>query len=404
MSRVLIVTHGTAGDIGQLVRLGRGLRERGHDVAVLTHAPYASAAEEAGLQFVALDNAEDYGRHLRRTPELLSMRGPRDLRDFYRRNGLLEQCRFEVEVLRALDDPGDTVILGRYGSAVSMLMAAELTGARTAWIALYPSQLITDQIMTYGVTYGLAPDLAEIRRDLGLPAIDDWDRWLHSADLTLALWPEWFDRAGLPAPPGTVVTGFVPGDQEHAEDVPAEYAALLAPGPVLVTGGTGRMLHHDFYPAAVAVAGGAQRPVVVVTPHRDLLPDRLPAHVGWIPQIPLSAALRHAAAVVHHGGIGTAMRALRTGTPQLILAHGLDRPDNASRLAALGLAEWAPPAAWTGPGPVDDLRRLVGDTGYAARAAAQLADDSTERAVERAVEAIESRSGTPAVRSGGEPA
>jgi len=47
-----------------------------------------------------------------------------------------------------------------------------------------------------------------------------------------------------------------------------------------------------------------------------------------------------AGALLHHGGIGTAVRALRSGTPQVILAHGADRPDNAARLARFGLARW----------------------------------------------------------------
>jgi hypothetical protein len=69
--------------------------------------------------------------------------------------------------------------------------------------------------------------------------------------------------------------------------------------------------------------------------------------VTWFPRLPFRAVLPHVAAVVHHGGIGTLTEALAAGTPQVILAHGADRPDNAERLARRGLASWLPAARWT---------------------------------------------------------
>ena len=39
---------------------------------------------------------------------------------------------------------------------------------------------------------------------------------------------------------------------------------------------------------------------------------------------------------VHHGGIGTAAEALRSGTPQLITPFAWDQFDNGARIASLG--------------------------------------------------------------------
>jgi len=43
------------------------------------------------------------------------------------------------------------------------------------------------------------------------------------------------------------------------------------------------------------------------------------------------------AAIVHHGGIGTCAQGLRAGIPQLVAPVFFDQPDNAARLAALGV-------------------------------------------------------------------
>jgi UDP:flavonoid glycosyltransferase YjiC (YdhE family) len=55
-----------------------------------------------------------------------------------------------------------------------------------------------------------------------------------------------------------------------------------------------------------------------------------------------------AAAVVHHGGIGTTAEALRSGRPQLVLPVGGDQPDNAARLARIGAAVTMPVGDFTG--------------------------------------------------------
>jgi UDP:flavonoid glycosyltransferase YjiC (YdhE family) len=64
-------------------------------------------------------------------------------------------------------------------------------------------------------------------------------------------------------------------------------------------------------------------------------------------------------AVIHHGGIGTLAQALAAGVPQLVLASGFDRPDNATRLQRLGVAEHLPPSCWKPAAAVEALRRLL---------------------------------------------
>jgi rhamnosyltransferase subunit B len=74
------------------------------------------------------------------------------------------------------------------------------------------------------------------------------------------------------------------------------------------------------------------------------VPSALPANVLWLPYVPLRTLLPHAAALVHHGGIGTMAEALRAGVPQLVVPLAYDQFDNGARVERLqagrALAGW----------------------------------------------------------------
>jgi UDP:flavonoid glycosyltransferase YjiC (YdhE family) len=57
--------------------------------------------------------------------------------------------------------------------------------------------------------------------------------------------------------------------------------------------------------------------------------------------------LPRAAALVHHGGIGTMAAAFAAGIPQIVVPFNFDQPDNAARLRALGAGSVIRPAAYT---------------------------------------------------------
>jgi rhamnosyltransferase subunit B len=423
-ARMLLVAHGSDGDVLPFVRLGRVLRERGHEVTLLTHAPYRRRVEAAGLEYVPIDSPEDFARYSADTALLPGGRGTLDWLDFYRRNHLFDQLERECRALAARAVPGRTVLVGRHTSALSALMVRDLLGVPAAWVAVAPIQQLAAGVARHLHQHVLAPGIDEVRLRLGLPPVRDWPAWFHSADLHLGLWPRWFDVAGpasgtslhltgfplpdddltppsarapeRPPPPGpsprrpgradgpgrggTAGSAADPSDAEvpaplsgsplaeadtpRTEPLPAEPAApplALARGTVLVTGGTGRMVHPGFYAAAVAGCRRAGLPVLLVTPHVELVPRPLPPGVAWFPRLPFRTVMPEVGVVLHHGGIGTLTRALAAGTPQVILAHGADRPDNAARLAKEGLARWLPETRWTADEVAGALRAALRD-------------------------------------------
>ncbi|MGI5239044.1 glycosyltransferase [Dactylosporangium sp. CA-139066] len=349
--RFLMVTHGSAGDLLPFLRIGRELAGRGHEIMVLADGSCGAVIERAGLSFVPTSDASPATAYSS-APDLLGAARPAQLREVYLRHGLFEQVRREAEALVRLHRHDETVLVGRHTSAASVLFAAEVLGSTACWVAVSPAQLQVVPLAVGHVETALAEGFNAVRARVGLLPVSDWRAWFGSPDGVLGLWPRWFDVAGTRAPAGVDLAGFVLGDDlspPGGEARPEDTVAVTLPDPsaVLVTGGTGRMLNPAFYSSAIDAVAAAGRPAIVVTPHRDLLARRLPGCVTWLPEAPFALMLPHVAAIVHHGGIGTAVRALRCGTPQVILADGADRPDNARRLAARGLASWLDPARWS---------------------------------------------------------
>jgi UDP:flavonoid glycosyltransferase YjiC (YdhE family) len=78
----------------------------------------------------------------------------------------------------------------------------------------------------------------------------------------------------------------------------------------------------------------------------EQIPQPLPAWIRHYPFVPHSRLLPRAAALVHHGGIGTAFQALAAGIPQLIVPVFLDQPDNGRRFTQLGVAATVHPGSY----------------------------------------------------------
>jgi rhamnosyltransferase subunit B len=375
MTTFLLSTSGTHGDVLPFVELGRALVGRGHDVTLYTHEFYAETARRAGVPMEAADTREEYDRQTADSHNFLRevVSDLDTVVDFFRRNGLFDQIRFEytrmAEVIRDRP-PGDVVVVARHTSGLSALMLRESLGVPVVWVGLSPTFFMSTPLSERIFPRSIGRTVDGLRAGFGLPPVADWGAWLRSADVHIGLWPAWFDDAGEPAPSGVALTGFVLNDEAESGDLPAGAGALLDPDrpPVLITGGSGQLIHGDWYPVAVEAAARVGRPAILVCRHRELVPAELPPGVHWFPALPFATLMPRVAAVIHHGGVLTTARAVASGTPQLVLAHGIDRPDNASRARRAGVGEWLPAARWDPTEVAALLRRLLDEPRYLRRA------------------------------------
>ncbi|WP_189955706.1 glycosyltransferase [Streptomyces alanosinicus] len=357
---VAIAGTGTAGDLLPLLAIGRRLVALGHAVTFITHAPYRERAQSAGLRFVALDTEEEYAALLADSAELVG--GNHDLDLVEGTTGWYHSPERKLREYQAVADcvsDRDAVVIGRYLSAAPAMAAAEACGARGAWSLVSPHAL-QEGVATQALHGARKLDALNTDRKLfGLPPVEDWLDWTERVAVKVGLWPDWF-APDVNEWPRLFRTGF-PCDASESGALPEEVWEFLSAGepPVLITGGTGRMLVSNFFESAVnGVLRVGARAIVV---NRHL---RRPLHwpEGQVlvqPQLPFPALMRHLSAIAHHGGIGTCARALECGVPQVVLAEGVDRPDNAARLRRLGVAIDVPGPSWTASTIADALRVLA---------------------------------------------
>ena len=122
---------------------------------------------------------------------------------------------------------------------------------------------------------------------------------------------------------------------------------------------------QEFFAAAVdaCVAAGRRD---LLTRFPEQLPCELPESVRHSTR-PLRLDPADAAAVVHHGGIGSTAQGLAAGIPQLIMPMGFDQFDNAYHLGRLGVGAAVKQSEFRGPAVAEALRALLDSPVVAAR-------------------------------------
>jgi rhamnosyltransferase subunit B len=355
MMNVLLLTIGTVGDIIPFIRLGREFGARGQSVVVLTHSGYETLVRQAGLDFVPIDTPDEFQRFM---DDGLLLHHPAGVLAVIQRH-FLPKIQATAALLEAHNRPGATIIVAHANARLAAHFAAEKLGAPFIQLIMIPGQLANLLLLENLLHKTFGEELNRIREALGLPPIDEWDKWLRSPDLSLTVWPEWFEPAQPHWPSPVIQSGFLLGDAEG--EIPEEVEAVLAddPPPVLITGGTGMFVKADYYQAALEGVRQAGRRGIVVARVQTYLPEVLPPGFVRFQSLPYAKVFPRLGALIHHGGFGTCVQALMAGVPQLIMAHGHDRPDNAARFQKLGVAEFLPPPRWQPAMVAEALNRLL---------------------------------------------
>jgi len=374
-----------------MIALGAEMRRRGHRVTLVASPYFESTAAREGLDFVPLGSVEDYERAMQ-NPDLWH---PRRGFELVARGGIVPAIRPVYELV-ASHDPADTVVAAS-ALCLGARVAQEKLGARLVTVHLQPSMLrsLFDTPAMPGLRFPpwtprfikraffrfadrqvldrlLAPELNALRAELGLPPVGGlFAGWLHSTLRVVGLFPDWFAPPQPDWPQHTALTGFVSHDSGAAERPADELLAFLDAGdaPIVFTPGTAMTHGRPFFDAALDAAARLGRRALLVTRHRSQLPDALPATALHVDYAPFGWLLPRAAALVHHGGIGTLAHGLAAGVPQLLMPMSHDQPDNAMRLARLGVGDSLPAARFRGPAVAARLARLLGSADVTRRCA-----------------------------------
>jgi UDP:flavonoid glycosyltransferase YjiC (YdhE family) len=239
----------------------------------------------------------------------------------------------------------------------------------------------------------VGPQLNAFRAELGLAPIKKiMNLWWHSPQKIIGLFPEWFAPPQPDWPPNTLLTGFPLWDESGVTESPLGLEAFLAAGtaPIVFTPGSAMIHGHEFFAAAVDACQRLGRRGLLLTRYPEQLPKSLPESVKHFDFIPLSQVLPRSAALVCHGGVGTVAQGLAAGIPQLIMPMSHDQPDNAARLARLGVGSSLSPRRFRGPAVARELDKLLNSPEVARRCRELATRFDTPAALRATCDAIES--------------
>ena len=350
--RPLLITTGSRGDVQPFLVLARALSEAGAHPVVAAPRRFDNLAARFGVEFIGLDDSI-----LDLQDELVGAGPVRAVRSLGRIRPLMR---------RWLNDLAE-LAHGEAGRAdIAVFTQKVLGGASLAErlkIPGLPAQLIPTGPPTSAFRAPLAPVGTPrlLRRASWLlvgAAEAPWRRMVaqwRSARLGLKTRPIPFSRIVatrgilsawsprlLAAPPEWHSSQSPLGFWRSRETgtLPPDIERFLADGPPPVVIGFGSMRHDDPARLAREVVDGLRR-----AGRKGIL------LAGWsglsvsgggdilaVEEVPLGGLLPRAAAIVHHGGVGTVGAALHAGTPQVISPFFGDQSFWAGRLRELGVA------------------------------------------------------------------
>ena len=392
MSRIVLTTIGSLGDLHPFIALGLGLRDRGHGVVFATVTDYRTKIESLGFEFrsirpdhIAVDDPKMLALMM-----ALQKGTERVIREY-----ILGSLRETYADLMDVAQNSDFIVSHEVVYAAPLV--AEMLKIRWASCTLAPGAFfsaydpivlppfpalaklrilgpsVNQRVMDFAkfVTRDWGEPIHQLRQKLGLapvgnPIIDD----KFSPYLVLALFSS---LLGTPQPdwaPNTVVTGFTFYDSNGKSGLTPELNRFLDGGepPIVFTLGSAAVLSAgDFYEESVQAAKTLDRRAVLLV-GKNPPPKDLPASIVAFDYVPYSELFPRACAIVHQGRIGTTAQGLRAGHPTLVVPYSHDQPDNAARLERLGTSRTISRKNYRATWASKELSALLNNSSYSSKA------------------------------------
>ncbi len=417
MSRFLLTTFGSLGDLHPYIAVGLGLRDRGHQVAIATSEGYRAKVEGEGIGFhavrpnLAISNPD---------PAMMAQAlHPRTGTEYVIRKLMMPSLEASFDDLMLIAPQFDLMV-GHPISYATPLVAEKL---RLKWIsvALQPAALIsvTDPPSISGAPFldrfrgagpgfwtawgrfarwmvrGWGQPVNDLRRRIGLPEVrnpilDD----VYSPYGSQAWFSGVLARPQPDWPTKTTITGFPFYDSLAPAQGCPELSRFLdaGPPPVVFTLGSSAVFDAGKFYAESAEAVkqlGCRAVLLTGVGVKSELANPLPDRILMTEYAPYSELFPRAAAVVHQGGVGTTAQVLRAGIPMCVVPYAHDQPDNARRCAGLGVARIVPRAEYRAKRVAAELEQLLTDGRYQASAKRTAAEMAKEDGVAAACDGLE---------------
>jgi rhamnosyltransferase subunit B len=392
---VIATAWGTLGDTLPFIAVGAELRRRGHEVALVSSPAFERQAHEAALDLVPVGTLDEHLAFVR-DPALWD----RDTVVKAVSRYWLRNAQGLYEAIVRVHRPGETVLLAGPMN-VSARLAQEKLGIPFAAGLVAPSRMgsrfdpphpsrpfpaWTDPFVRTrwglrllhrlrravhardplgGSMMAALEEIQRLRRLAGLPerpaAPDPLRR-----DLLICFWPGWFSARQEDWPEGARTAGFPFHPGLPGRD-PAPLPRAEGSPTIVFTRGSAASHQRSFFSTAAECCRLLRRPGLLVTPHAGDVPSDLPPGVEHASFASFGELFRRAAAVVHHGGVGTIAHALAAGIPQVVLPIVGEQFDLGYRVERLGVGRMLTPTTLTAARLKRELESLLSSERVRAR-------------------------------------
>jgi len=398
MARIVINSWGSYGDLNPYLALALALRERGHEPVLALPEHFREDVERVGLVLApvgrVLDEAAD------ETAKIIDgiMHSRRGGEYIYRRL-MLPTVRETYAQLLDATAGADLLVSQPLGIAAPLV--AEVTGVRWVATVLAPLSFASGHEMVVPpplpalkrleglgpavprffawlmrrVSLGWTEPVRQLRRELGLPqgrhAIFEGQ---YGAPLVLAMFSRVFAAPQPDWPVNTHITGQLVNDSAQGLALSRELAQFLQDGepPVVFTLGSAAVRRSGtFFDESIRAMQRLRRRAVFLAGADTVerLAHTLPASMCMVDAAPHSLLFPRASMIVHQAGVGTLGSALRAGVPTIAVPFANDQPDNAWRIAQLGVSRTIHPRDYRASNVMDVVDATLRDDAVRQRAA-----------------------------------
>jgi rhamnosyltransferase subunit B len=402
MTRILLTTIGSSGDVHPFIAIGKALQSLGFEAVLGAPEDAVEKCRLAGLEAHSIfPSYETLATRIGDDPGTIVqniMKSP----DYLVRKVLLPNLSNSTQKIDELAQGADLILSSTFVFAAPII-------AQKRRISIIP--IILQPIGIFSATApSLIPDVPIFARNNPGPIGQAWNRWLIDVmqgemlrrcrqkldsvrrahglapakslplfnfeghvPFRLATYDPAFALLPDDAQHDTHMTGFPLFDSGSgkADILSPELSVFLRDGPapiVFTLGSFAVYAPGNFYEDSLAAARTlGQRAVLLIGP-KGRAPTNLGPDVCVVDYAPHFLLFPYASCIVHHGGIGTTGQALLAGKPQLIVPFLGDQPDNADRIVGLGVGCQLSSKAYNSARAAKLLTSVLNDDGVKSRA------------------------------------
>lgn len=414
--RIAIIAPGSRGDVQPYLALGKGIRDAGHEVRLLSHENFEGYIKTHQLEYWPLRGNVQEVAESQEMRELLEKGNFLAIAAFQANAAKQAALEWAEDGLAACAD-SDILLAGIGGLYLGISLAEKFkiplvqaysvpfTPTKNFPGVLFPQTLlklsgvnylshqITRQIMWQSFRVA---DKGARQAVLGLPSAPFFGPYRSDVlDRMPVLYG--FSPSVIPHPTDwstdKKITGYWFLDAEDTWLPPADLVDFLNDGSAPVYIGFGSMSNRNPEETAELVIKAvrlSQQRAVLLSGWSGLHSRDLPDSIHLLDTVPHSWLFPRVAAVVHHGGVGTTAAGLRAGVPAIVVPFFGDQPFWGARVAALGVGPRPiPRKTLTSENLAQALQEAVTDHAMRRRASGLGSRIRAEDGVTNAVQIIE---------------